>query len=292
MNDDKVIEPSGEETYLIGQRGRSHLSRREMLSLIGTAGAASVFGTLAANQAYGATCIEALPEEMEGPLFVEEVLNRSDVRIDPSDGSVSKGVPVKFSLQVYDLSGGGCPPLKGVHVDIWSCDTEGNYSDEARLKTQGKKFLRGYQVTDSKGMVQFTSIYPGWYTGRTAHIHVSLRTFSGPRTFVPPLPKGCCTHTPTEQQKYVSQLYFPEPITEDVYKLPPYNRHTGRDTTNATDGIFNRTPNAGRGMLNLNKAGDGYSGKVVIGVSLKAAKDYHFNGRAGAPERSAEVAPK
>lgn len=291
MNDDKILVPSGEETYLIGQQGRRHLSRREMLSLIGTTGAAAVFGTLAANKAYGATCIEALPEEMEGPLFVEEGLTRSDVRKD-MDGSVTPGVPLKFSVQVYDLSGGACPSLKGVHVDVWSCDTDGNYSDEPRLKTQGKKFLRGNQITDSKGMVQFTTIYPGWYTGRTAHIHVSLRTFSGPVGFVPPLPKGCCTHTPNEVQKYVSQLYFPESITEEVYKLPPYNKHSGRDTTNANDGIFNRTPNASRGMLNLTKAGEGYSGKVVIGVSMKPAKDYHFNGRAGAPERDAEVAPK
>src|SRR5271169_798509 len=73
MNDDKIFAPSGGETYLIGQRGRSHLNRREMLSLIGTTGAAAVFGTLAANKAYGAACVEALPEEMEGPLFVEEV---------------------------------------------------------------------------------------------------------------------------------------------------------------------------------------------------------------------------
>ena len=292
MKDDKIFVPSGDEIYLIGARGRRFLSRRDMLALVGTTGAAAVFGTLAANKAYGATCIEAIPEEMEGPLFVEEVLNRSDVRGEPSGGPVSQGVPVKFSIQTYDLSGGGCAPLKGVHVDIWSCDTKGDYSDEPRLKTQGKKFLRGYQVTDAKGMVNFTTVYPGWYTGRTAHIHVSVRTFSGPRSWVAPLPTGCCTHTPTESQKYVSQLYFPEAITEEVFKQSPYNQHQGRDTTNANDGIFNRTPNASRGMLNLTKTGDGYFGKVVIGVSLKPAEGYHFNGRAGAPDNHKQIAPK
>src|SRR5258707_1197378 len=251
MNDDRIFVPSGNETFLIGKRGRSFLSRREMLALIGTAGTAGVFGTLAAGKAFGANvaCIEALPEEMEGPLFVEEVLNRSDVRIDPSDGSVSPGVPVKFSVQVYDLSGGACPPLKGVHVDIWSCNAQGLYSDTPHDKTVGKKYLRGHQVTDSKGNAKFTTIYPGWYTGRTAHIHVSLRTFSGPRVAVAPLPTGCCTHTPNEVQKYVSQLYFPESITEEVYKLAAYKRPGTRDTTNANDGIFNRTQNASRGML-------------------------------------------
>ena len=281
MNDDRITAPTGNETYAIGQWGRKHLSRREIMALIGTTGAAAVFGTLAANKAYGAACVEAIPEEMEGPLFVEEVLKRSDVRTDASDGSMMPGVPVTFTLQAYDLSKPDCAPLKGVHVDIWSCSSQGLYSDTPHDKTVGKKFLRGHQITDSKGNVKFTTIYPGWYHGRTAHIHVSLRTFNGERVAVAPLPTGCCTHTPNEVQKYVTQLYFPEPITVEVYKRPEYQRPgLTRDTTNANDGIFNRTKGATRGVLNLEKTKDGYQAKVVMGVSMKPAKDYLYNDQA------------
>lgn len=73
-----------------------------------------------------------------------------------------------------------CEPLAGALVDVWQCDAAGVYSgveDIAdRFDTTGKRFLRGHQVTDRGGIARFTTIYPGWYRGRTVHIHFKIRT--------------------------------------------------------------------------------------------------------------------
>src|SRR4030081_2975205 len=98
-------------------------------------------------------------------------------------------LPLVFFISLQNLSNNsGCSPLAGAYVDIWHCDVKGIYSDEptynpgggtGNVNTSGQKFLRGYQITDSNGQVQFTTIFPGWYSGRTIHIHVRVRTYSG-----------------------------------------------------------------------------------------------------------------
>ena len=82
-------------------------------------------------------------------------------------------------------------------------------------------YLRGAQVADPAGIVRFTTIYPGWYAGRTTHIH-------------------CKVHI-DKQTVLTTQLYLDDAITEQVYTAAPYNAHTGRDTTNATDAIFDES---------------------------------------------------
>lgn len=112
-----------------------------------------------------------------GPFFVDGQLERSDVRTNSTTGTAVDGVPLKLKLTFND---GGCnAALVGARVDIWSANPHGVYSDEASENTIGDDSLRGYQLTDSTGTVNFTTIYPGWYAGRTTHIHARIRTYSG-----------------------------------------------------------------------------------------------------------------
>ncbi|MBW4572713.1 MAG: intradiol ring-cleavage dioxygenase [Tolypothrix carrinoi HA7290-LM1] len=176
-----------------------------------------------ANNATKPACVVS-PEQTEGPYFVDEKLNRSDIRSDPSDGSMKDGVPLQLTLRVSQVSSTSCTPLKGAIVDIWHCDALGVYSDvnDRSFSTVGKKFLRGYQVTDAQGTVEFTTIYPGWYPGRTVHIHFKVRTDA----------------TSQKSYEFTSQLYFDDSITDRVHAQTPYASKGQRTLKNAQDGIF------------------------------------------------------
>jgi len=210
-----------------------HLSRRQTLALIGAAGAASLVGTRA-----WAGCA-LTPEETEGPYWVDEGLDRSDVTVDPSDGSVRPGVPLTLRINVLRADA-GCAPAAGVQVDIWHCDASGLYSDEAANNTVGEKFLRGYQITDSNGAVQFTTIYPGWYSGRTIHIHFRIRIGS---------------------TDFTSQLFFDDAVSNQVLAAAPYNTRGSRDTTNSDDNIYDAAT-----LLTLS----GDSGSGFVGTFMAA----------------------
>src|SRR5205807_2293498 len=103
------------------------------------------------------------PSETEGPYFVDERLNRSDITTDPSTGSKRDGTPLTLTFNVSRVGAGGCTTLSGAQVDVWHCDAAGVYSDVAAQSTVGRRFLRGYQLTDADGAATFTTIYPGWY---------------------------------------------------------------------------------------------------------------------------------
>src|SRR2546422_1615619 len=166
------------------------LSRRELLALMGAAAVlvgcergqsgSSWWARLWAPEAAATAlppCI-VRPEQTEGPYFVDERLNRTDIRSDPSDGSVKEGLPLQLALRIHEIRGQRCTPLHGAMVDIWHCDALGVYADvrDRFFDTRRKKFLRGYQTTDADGAVHFQTIYPGWYPGRTVHIHFKIRT--------------------------------------------------------------------------------------------------------------------
>lgn len=192
------------------------------------------------------------PEQTEGPYFIDEQLNRSDIRIDPSDHSAKPGVPLRLEFQISRVTGAACAPLNGAIVDVWHCDALGVYSDvrDAGFDTRGKKFLRGYQTTDAKGLARFATIYPGWYAGRAVHIHFKIRSV-GPGT---------------RAREFTSQLYFDEAITDEVFKLAPYTGKNRRRTRNDADFIFR----SGGTQLLVTPAKDsnGYTAKFDIGLQL------------------------
>lgn len=222
------------------------LNRREALSLLG--GAAMLAGGVRPGAGLAQTlpsCVVA-PEQTEGPFFTDVRLNRSDIRFDPADKSVRDGVPLALVLRVSAVSAGGCAPLAGAMVDVWHCDAAGAYSDSDR-GTAGRKFLRGYQVTDADGAVRFATIYPGSYPGRAVHVHFKVRIASGPRL----------------GGEITSQLYFDDAVTDRVLARPPYPA-SGRRTRNGDDGLYRR---GGRQlMLALAEAGSGYAGEFHIGL--------------------------
>src|SRR5258706_14145413 len=153
------------------------LSRREVLRLFGASsivaiagcggGAAVTTGSNNNNGSGGTINLVVTPALVEGPFFVDEKLNRSDVTSGTSRASVINGMPLTLNFGVYSVSGGVGIPLSGAQVDIWHADAIGVYSDENNSgiqseNTLGQTFLRGYQLSDSSGTVQFKTIFPGW----------------------------------------------------------------------------------------------------------------------------------
>ncbi|SEQ99315.1 twin-arginine translocation pathway signal protein [Actinokineospora terrae] len=162
------------------------------------------------------------PEQMEGPYFVDEKLDRSDIRTDPDTGTQAVGTRLQLGLTVSRVDGDRCVPLPGAVIDIWHCDAAGNYSDIASEGTTGRKELRGLQLSDPHGAVTFTTVLPGWYEGRTVHIHLKIRTTT---------PEG-------KPYEFTSQLYLPDEFTAQYLATAPYNTHGPADTTNKTDQLY------------------------------------------------------
>jgi protocatechuate 3,4-dioxygenase beta subunit len=185
-----------------------------------------------------------------GPYFVDEKLNRGDIRSDPATGAVSKGTLLALNLRVLQIKSGQCAPLKDAVVDIWQCDAFGVYSDVAAMGTIGKKFLRGYQVSDRAGNVRFLTILPGWYPGRTIHYHVKIRTAG----------------TDGNPYEFTSQLYFTEEFKAVYLATSPYAGTGTPDTTNATDRFY-RT-GGDQMVLSPRKAVRGYRTDFAIGLDL------------------------
>ncbi len=197
------------------------LTRREALALLGLSGMALLARRATAD---GAGPCVVRPQQTEGPYFVEGMLDRSDIRSDPTDGATRPGAPLELIFNVTRLTAAGCVPLPGMVVDVWHCDHLGVYSDvrDPAVDTVGKKFLRGYQHTDDGGRARFTTIYPGWYRGRTVHIHFKIRS-------APAANPGF---------EFTSQLYFDDAITDLVYAQPPYAARGRRTIRNSRDGIY------------------------------------------------------
>jgi protocatechuate 3,4-dioxygenase beta subunit len=221
-------------------RNRLGLSRREAIAGAAAAGAgAGLFVLLRggpddADSAPSAapSCVLA-PEQTEGPYYVDNHLIRRDIR----DGK--KGVPLSLRLQVLNAS--TCKPIAGATVEVWHCDAAGAYSG---FNAPGK-FCRGGQRSNSTGWVTFKTIYPGWYQGRTTHIHVKVHVGG--------------------QEVHTGQLYFADATTAAIYRSrSPYKARGQKDTPNSADMVFG---SGGRkSMLRLAKSGSGYVGRLALGV--------------------------
>lgn len=186
------------------------------------------------------------PQQAEGPFFLDTGLERSDI-------SESKlGLDLRVRLTLTDVR--ACTPIEGAVVELWHADASGVYSgfdladgntaDAARLT-----FLRGYQRTGADGSVEFLTIYPGWYPGRTPHLHV-LALLGTDRLVT-------------------TQLYFEDALSERVYQRDPYAVRGPRDTTNAQDGV-SQIGGGGTAplLLDAGEDGEGYAGSFVIGVDV------------------------
>jgi protocatechuate 3,4-dioxygenase beta subunit len=206
---------------------------------------------------------EGTPQQIEGPYFVDDMPNRSDIRSDPSDGSVQQGIPLRLVLHVYDVDKGSCIPLSGAQVDVWHANSQGVYSAVQDAGTGGMMYLRGYQLTDDNGTVRFTTVYPGWYEGRAIHIHAKVRTFEGSEKTL----------------EWTSQFYLNNSISEQVHTQPPYSNH-GLEVTNEEDMIYRGASSDGlvqsntgeRLMLNLTKDDDEQSYLGTFNIVLNSGQ--------------------
>ena len=218
----------------------SGLTRRQALGVLGVV----TIGRLAPVRSALAAC-DPTPAQTQGPFWLDDNLERSDIRTDPSDGTTRPGVPLTLKLRVT-RSDATCAPAAGVQVDVWQCDAGGIYSDDPNTGEPGGRFLRGYQIADANGAVQFTTIYPGWYPGRTVHVHYRVRTAGG--------------------VDFASQVYFDDAITDEVLQTSVYAARGPRDTTNAEDAIFDAST-----LLALAPDGGGWVGTFDVALPGLAA---------------------
>jgi protocatechuate 3,4-dioxygenase beta subunit len=189
------------------------------------------------------------PALTEGPYFVDTQLNRADIRSDPASGAISEGALLSLAFVVSQVGNNVCAPLEGAVVDVWHCDAAGVYSgvSDPGFDTSSQQFLRGYQVTDRSGRAQFTTIYPGWYPGRTIHIHFKVRTNA----------------TGGQAYEFTSQLFFDEALNDQVLAQPPYAARGQRNTFNSEDNIYNDLL-----LLDVSRTADGYATTFNIGLDL------------------------
>jgi protocatechuate 3,4-dioxygenase beta subunit len=221
------------------------LNRREVLAALGLAGVGGLLGSKASAQNTLPSCV-VRPALTEGPFFVDTQLNRSDIRSDLVTGAVKPGVPLVLRFVVSRVSSSGCTLLPGAMVDIWQCDAQGIYSgvQDRFADTRGQKWLRGHQITNAQGVAQFTTIYPGWYPGRTVHIHFKIRY---------------------RNRDFTSQLFFDDALSDRILANPPYVK-SGTRTRNANDSIYRN--GGSQLLLNLTPSGAGYAATFGIGLNL------------------------
>jgi protocatechuate 3,4-dioxygenase beta subunit len=175
------------------------------------------------------------PEQTEGPYYIPDERIRRNI----TEGR--PGTPLALRTFVVDAS--TCRAIKAAAVDIWHADAAGVYSGLGQ-GAASRTFMRGIQRTNAKGLATFRTVYPGWYPGRTVHIHVKVHL------------GGNVVHT--------GQLYFPDAVTDAVYRRAPYSRRPGRDTHNASDSVFR---NGGKkSMLRVRRSNGIYVATITMGV--------------------------
>jgi protocatechuate 3,4-dioxygenase beta subunit len=186
--------------------------------------------------ASGAIACLLAPEQTEGPYYIEGERVRRNI----TEGR--PGTPLRLRLRVVNAS--TCKPIKGAAVDIWHCDAGGVYSGFGDGNAN-RTFMRGVQRTDAKGYAVFDTVYPGWYQGRTVHVHVKVHV------------GGNVVHT--------GQLYFADALTDAVYRRTPYSARAARTTRNASDSIYRN--GGSRSQLRLTPRDAGYLGTITMGVT-------------------------
>lgn len=222
-----------------------------------TGGSGSAMAQTAEGHDYVADAASActLTAEQElGPFYVSYNRVREDII-----GGIA-GLP--FKLEIIVINKLTCKPIKNAAIDVWQCDPLGVYSDESSEGTVGETYLRGVQFTDKHGQVTFKTLFPGHYSGRTAHIHVKVHIGSGDskRTLV----GGHVSH--------VGQVFPPDAVNAEVFKLSPYAKDTAAITTHAEDRVWTQQ-HGPEAQIAIRKAGNrltkGLTGTVTLAVNPK-----------------------
>lgn len=217
------------------------LNRRDVLKSIGGASLAATFGAraldLLGGDAQAATTCLLTPEVTEGPYWVDGTLTRRNI----TEGKAGVPLVIRFTV----LNAKTCRPIRNADVEIWHCDALGSYS---AVNGAATRFLRGHQRSTAAGKAEFLTIFPGWYRGRTPHIHMKVNV------------GGSTVHT--------GQVFFNERITAAVYKQKPYASRGRYDTPHASDGIYRQAGGSSAELKLTRRSGGlrGYLGTIAIGV--------------------------
>lgn len=239
------------------------MTRRRSLALLGSGGAVlwgtgvtgsvgSAFARASDGDDYVADAAKACSltaEQEEGPFYVA----LEQVRADIVDGQA--GLPLQLEITVINSL--TCKPLRHAAVDIWQCNASGVYSDISSEDTVGKTYLRGVQFTDKHGKVTFTTVFPGHYVGRTTHIHARVHISSAESDGK--LAGGHIAHT--------GQMFPPDAVDAEVYKLSPYNAETAAIVTHAEDRVWTQQ-HGYESQLTIKQLGSRLTKGLVASVAL------------------------
>lgn len=184
----------------------------------------------------GTTC-PLTPRQTEGPFYFDPRLVRRDIREKRS------GVPLRLRLQVVGAA--GCAPAGRARVDVWHCDAAGAYSGYDSERTAGETWLRGTQLADSAGVVEFETLYPGWYPGRAVHIHCKALTPDG--------------------REIASQIYFPDSLSDRIHSEGLYGGRGGDRVRNGEDALF-RSGGEAVPVAEVVRTSAGYDAAVVLAL--------------------------
>jgi protocatechuate 3,4-dioxygenase beta subunit len=271
--------------------GLGRVTRRRFLT--STLTVATTLELQRAARAFGfasdAEVCKLMAEQEVGPYYVAGEMLRQDI----TEGKA--GLPLSLRIAVLDVR--TCKPLTGAAVDIWHCDALGLYSGFTKQSLMGPggpggpggpppgpppggfggpggpggppqshptdklTFLRGIQMTDAEGAVRFRTVFPGFYMGRTNHIHFKVRLGGHAEG------KGYAAgHT-----SHVGQVFFPEEFAAKLMEHEPYSGHKIHRTTQAEDDVFGDQ----HGELSIARltplsAGGGYAAELVAAVDPTA----------------------
>jgi hypothetical protein len=220
--------------------------------------AASTSSAVTLTISAASSCAETLEGE-EGPYFVDDSATgylRSNILSNLDGSSTQQGVPLTLTLFAFD-SQNSCAPMQGVQVDIWHCNAQGIYSAEGVESTTAENWLRGYQITDATGKVQFTTIVPGWYQGRTTHIHLRFRS----------------TYDQTDTSgSNTMQVFFDQTLIDTLStSVSPYSSEGQNPTTNTGDHVYTGEEQ-GTTLLTLNGSTEaGYSATFNVHLPIASA---------------------
>jgi len=222
------------------------LGRRDIITGMGVAALAPLLAcarepkaaaTAGPGRLIAGTACPLTPRQTEGPFYFDPRLVRRDI----SEGR--PGARLRLRLQV--VGAGDCSPAPRTRVDIWHCDSAGVYSGYESERSAGGKWLRGTQFADADGVVAFETLYPGWYEGRATHVHCKVATPDG--------------------REVTSQIYFPDPLSDQVYAQSAYRGRGGRRLRNDEDGIF-RQAGGSVPLARMVRSAGGFDGAVVLAL--------------------------
>jgi protocatechuate 3,4-dioxygenase beta subunit len=201
------------------------------------------------------------PEGEIGPYFSDDSdsrFNRSNITANLDGSNVQVGIPFTLTITVIDVDA-GCVPYANAQVDIWHCNSAGIYSDQAAESTTTEQWLRGYQLTDAKGQVTFNTVIPGWYQGRTTHIHLRVRSTYN-------------SASSTSDGSNTTQLFFDQTFVDTLdTTVAPYNAEGKNNTTNAIDHVFTGETKGANLLSLVGNDTSGYVASVTIGIPIASA---------------------